>query len=282
MKSFIKPLLLLLTAAVFFAGCEKKENRVVFEGGTEPVLSANKTGTIPIAFLTKDQEAVRFSWTNPNYKFNTGVSSQDVNYTVEIDTAGANFSSPNIKRVVVNKELSVSFTQGEVNDFLLNQLALEVNRTYNVEVRVISAIGNGVGQLISNVLGFSIRTYSIPPKVTPPGTAPDYLDGRLFMVGSATPGGWNNPVPVPTQEFTRLSATSYELTLQLNGGGSYLFLPINGFWGAKYGGLGANNTNNTGGDDLKAEGGDLLAPGTSGLYKISVDFQRGKFTVTPQ
>lgn len=93
MKSFIKPLLLLLTAAVFFAGCEKKENRVVFEGGTEPVLSANKTGTIPIAFLTKDQEAVRFSWTNPNYKFNTGVSSQDVNYTVEIDTAGANFLS---------------------------------------------------------------------------------------------------------------------------------------------------------------------------------------------
>lgn len=267
--------------AAFITGCEKKENRVVFQGGTPPELTANRTGTIPMSFLTRDEEAVRLSWTNPDYEFNTGVSSHDVNYTVEIDTAGADFSSPNIKRVVINKELSVSFTQGQMNDFLLNQLVLDVNRTYIVEMRVISAIGTNVGRLISNKLSFSVRTYSIPPKVTPPGTAPDYLDGKLFMVGSATQGGWNNPVPVPSQEFTRISATLYELTTQINGGGSYLFLPINGFWGAKYGGLGSNNTNNVNGDDFKAEGGDLLAPPASGTYKVVVDFQRGKFTLTP-
>jgi hypothetical protein len=60
-----------------------------------------------------------------------------------------------------------------------------------------------------------------------------------------------------------------------------LLIPKNGMW-EKYGGMGANNTNNVNGDDFKAEGGDLLAPPASGRYKISVDFQRGKFTLTPQ
>lgn len=277
-----KSILVACLAAVFFTGCEKDENRVIFEGGTEPELSANRTGSIPIAYNTRGDEAVTFSWTNPEYQFNTGVSSQDVNYILEIDTAGADFSSPNIKRVAISKNLSVTFTQGDINDILLNQLGLEVNRNYSVEVRVISSLGNNnVGRLVSNTLGFTVRTYSIPPKVTPPGTAPDYADGNLFIVGSATPGGWNNPVPVPTQKFTRISATLYEIIVQLNGG-SYLFLPINGFWGAKYGCLGANNTNNPAGDDFKPEGGDMLAPAAAGLYKITVDFQRGKFTVVLQ
>ena len=77
-----------------------------------------------------------------------------------------------------------------------------------------------------------------------------------------------------------VSPTKFEITLPLTGGGSYLFLPVNGDWSAKYGALGANNTNNPNGDDFKPGGGDLIAPGVSGDYKIEVDFQRGKFTLT--
>jgi hypothetical protein len=69
-------------------------------------------------------------------------------------------------------------------------------------------------------------------------------------------------------------------SIALNGGQSYLFVPLYGDWNAKYGGVGANNTNNVNGDDFRANGGDLLAPPVSGNYKIEVDFQRGKFTVT--
>jgi hypothetical protein len=282
MKQFFKTIFFAGLSAFFLTACEKDENQVVYQGGTAPVLTANKSGQLPMSFITKDEEAVTLFWTNPNYKFSTGVSSQDVSYTVEIDTAGANFKSPNIKRVVISKDLSVTFTQSQMNDFLLNQFALEINQEYNVEMRVISNLANNNCQLISNTMSFSVRTYTTPPKVTPPGTAPDYADGRLFIVGSATSGGWNNPVPVPSQELTRISATEYEIILPLNGGGSYLLLPINGFWGAKYGGIGSNNSNNPAGDDLKAQGGDLIAPAVSGNYKIKVDFQRGKFTVIPQ
>lgn len=281
MKNIINKLLILLCGAMMLVSCKKDENQIQFLGGTSSVLSANRTDAIPLAFLTKDDEAVKFSWTNPNYKFTTGVSSQDVNYTLEIDVAGAGFASPNVKRISISKDLSVSYTQNQINDIMLNQLGFSTGQQYSIDVRIVSTLFNNNARLVSNTLTFSATPYAIPPKVTPPGTAPDYADGRLFLVGSASPGGWNNPVPVPTQEFTRISSTVYELTIQMNPG-SYLLLPINGFWGAKYGGLGSNNTNNPDGDDFKPEGGDLRSPTTAGTYKIVVDFQRGKFSLTRQ
>jgi hypothetical protein len=281
MKNMINKLLILFCGVVLLASCKKDENQIQFLGGTNPALSANRTDVIPLTFLTKDDEAIRFSWTNPGYKFTTGISSQDVNYTLEIDVAGAGFASPNVKRIAISKDLSVSYTQNQINDIMLNQLGFSTGQQYSVDVRIISALFNNNAKLISNTLTFSATPYAIPPKVTPPGTAPDYLDGHLFLVGSASPGGWNNPVPVPSQEFTKISSTVYELTVQMNPG-SYLLLPINGFWGAKYGGLGSNNTNNPDGDDFKPEGGDLRSPTTPGTYKIVVDFQRGKFSLTRQ
>jgi hypothetical protein len=101
----------------------------------------------------------------------------------------------------------------------------------------------------------------------------------LFIVGSATPGDWNNPVPVPSQEFTKVSPTLYQITIPLTGGGSYLFLQVNGQW-VKYGFTGPGNSNNPDGDDFMPEGGDFIAPAASGNYKIEVNFQTGKFKLT--
>ena len=98
-------------------------------------------------------------------------------------------------------------------------------------------------------------------------------------MGSATPGGWNNPVPVPSQQMTKVGATKFTITLALNGGQSYLLLPVNGDWSAKYGCMGGNNTNNPNGDNFKPSGGDMLAPSSSGTYTITVEFKTGKFTV---
>ena len=90
MKNILKLLLGTFLAAVFLFSCKKDENKLYFEGGTAPALTANKNA-IEISYIDKDNDAISFSWTNPNYKLATGVSSQDVNYILEIDTAGANF-----------------------------------------------------------------------------------------------------------------------------------------------------------------------------------------------
>ena len=272
MNKLFKSLLFLVLGLSLFS-CKKDENQVVYQGGTAPVLSGSST-TIPLSYINKDLNAIKISWTNPNYQFNTGLSSQDVSYTLEIDTVGANFTNPQKQTLTISKDLSKTFTQGELNGYLLNQLLLKADVSHQIEMRVTSSLAFNNVPLASNVLKYTITPFSIPPAVAPPST------GRLFLVGSASPGGWSNPVPLPSQEFTKLSNTLFELTVNLIPSGSYLFLPENGSWNAKYGGLGGNNSNNVNGGDFRDGGSDLLAPTTSGAHKIVVDFQRGKFTVT--
>lgn len=282
MKNILK-LFFLLSITVAFASCEKKVAEVTFEGGTNPVLAGNRT-TIPMSFATADEEAIALSWTNPNYMFSTGVNSHDVSYVLEIDLAGQNFQNPDRAVVGFSRVNNYSMTQSQLNDLLLNRLGLPHSVPANIEMRVTSTLVNNSIPLPSNVLSYTVTPYEIPPKVTPPGTAPDYADGELFIVGNATPGGdatgWNNPVPVPSQQFTRVSATFYTIEISLFAGKSYLLLPENGSWSAKFGAIGGNGSNNPIEDDFRAGGGDLISPTVSGLYRIDVDFQRGRFKLT--
>ena|ERR1700694_1627197 len=276
MKMTIKIFAVLLAAGLFFA-CKKNVSEVTYQGGTPPVLSANNA-TISLTYATKDNEAVKLSWTNPNYKFSTGLNSQDVSYLLEIDTTGSNFTNPARKVIGLSKDMSISLTQNDLNGYLLNDLNLVAGVPHNIEIRITSTLANGSVPLRSNVLKYVLTPYSIPPKVAPPAS------GKLFITGSATPASWQCGCGEPelaSQKFTQVSPTDYVLpSIALTGGGSYLFLPVYGSWGAKYGYAGSNNANNVNGDDLKNGGGDILAPAVSGNYKIEVDFQRGKFIVT--
>jgi hypothetical protein len=155
-------------------------------------------------------------------------------------------------------------------------MLLAPGKEHNLEVRVRAAIGNTATAVFSNSISIKATPYALPPKVAPPTT------GALYIVGNATPGGWNNPVPVPSQQFTRVSETLYEITLDMVGGGAYLLIPTNGQW-AKY-----NVNDDTipgiaeGGDFFREGSRDIPGPAAAGTYKITVDFQRGKFTVVKQ
>src|SRR6476620_2876538 len=92
MKHIFKILTFSMMALVLWA-YKNDENRIYCEGGTAPVLQASASGTNPLLSTKKNEEAVRLSWNNPNYSFTTGVSSQDVTYTIQIDTTGANFTN---------------------------------------------------------------------------------------------------------------------------------------------------------------------------------------------
>lgn len=268
-------IMFLLAAATSIWSCKKDENKIYYEGGTAPVLAASTEAAV-LDFINADKEALKFSWTNPNYQFTTGISSQDVNYVLEIDTVGANFTNPNKASVAISKDLSKTFKVSELNDLLLNVMVLLPKMEHNLEARLKSTLGSSAALLYSNTIQMKVTPYAIPPKVTPPAT------GTLFIVGSATPGGWTNPVPVPAQQFTQVSETLYELTLNLVGGGAYLLIPKNGEW-AKY-----NVPDDTvpglanGGDFNREQSKDIPGPAVAGTYKITVDFQRGKFTVVKQ
>jgi starch-binding outer membrane protein SusE/F len=261
--------------------CKKEENRVIFQGGTVPALTASAADNIPLSYATQDNEALQLSWTNPNYQFNTGISSLNVNYNVEIDTAGANFTNPNREVLSLGTDLSRTFTQSAFNDYLLNQLQLKPLISHNIEVRVSAFLVGGAEPLQSNVLKFTVTPFAIPPKVTPPAS------GNLYIVGSAVSGGWNNPLTDPvTQKFTQISLTDYQLTTPLIGDGEYKFISVNGLWDSDK--QWSITTEQASGDpstlsyDLKLNGGNCRAPLAGGTYKIDVDFQRGKVTLTKQ
>lgn len=270
MKNLVRLFFVFFVAGAL-ASCEKKVEQINFEGGTPPVLTADRAA-VTVTFLTQANTALKLMWTNPDYKFTTGLSSQDVSYLVEIGVEGQNFTP--VKALSISKDLTITFTQAELNDYLLNTLNLPPAVAANVQFRVTSRLLNNAVPLTSNIMKFVITPFAIPPKVAPPAS------GKLFIVGNATPGGWNNPVPVPSQEFTKVNDLFYTLTVNIIGGNSYLFLPVNGDWGTKYGFIGSNNANNVDEDDFKIQGGDMKAPVASGLYKIDVDFQKGKFKLT--
>ena len=145
-----------------------------------------------------------------------------------------------------------------------------------MDVRVTSSYANNNERLASNTLKIKMTPYKVPPKVVLPSS------NKLFLVGSASQGGWNNPVPVPTQEFVRLDETTWGGVFQLNGGMEYLLLPVNGDWSHKYSvadnSISGLNQGGNFGFDLAQ---NIPGPAAGGLYKIIVDFQAGKFIVTP-
>ena len=265
-----------------FVSCKKEENKVTYDGGTNPVLSSTApTSTLTLAKANESNTWNIFSWTNPAYKFNTGSSSQDVTYTLQIDSVGSNFTNPNIQEVSISKDLSNTITVKQINT-VLAKLQLKEDQPHNIEVRVKSSLANNSAILYSNALKFILVPY-LDVVVTLPENLPTAgsNNGDLFLVGDASPGGWNNPVPVPTQKFTRTSSTTYELTIALVGGKEYLMLPKNGDWGNKYAVTDKNLQGLSSGGDFGANKNDNFpGPSASGNYKIVVDFKTGKFSVT--
>jgi starch-binding outer membrane protein SusE/F len=275
--------------AILSISCKKEETKLTYNGGKAPILSADvsNNSNLPISYNNRDANAITFSWTNPDYQFSNGVSSLDVTYLIEIDSAGKNFSSSMLQSKAVEKSLSKSLTCADINEFLIKMIGVDTSKTVAMEARVKSYLKNSAGiastQLISNMFKFSAKQYGTPPKIELP------VSGELFLIGSATPGGWPNPVPI-AQKFTKTGATIFEIEVQITGGvtgtnsdNSYKIIPVNGDWKISYGLDGPNNSNSSPflSGDFKLGGNNIAAPETPGKYRIKLDFQTGVFSVSP-
>lgn len=281
MKSFY---LVLSAFLLLLASCKKQETQSTLESSNAPVLSGSAASgaTLPMNYADRAQTALMLNWTNPDYRFNSGPSSQAVTYRIEIDTLGANFTNPRKQTITLTGGLSRSFTQEELNTIMLTGLRLVAEVQHTLEMRVLSYMGNEAAKQVSNTVTYKLTPFVTPPVVMPPAS------GKLFLTGSASPLSWmggGDPeanAVAAGQKFTQVSPTKYVInSIALNGGQSMLFVPTYGDWGDKYGFTGAGNANNPNGDTFSRGGNDLKAPATSGNYKIEVDFQLGTYTVTP-
>ncbi len=279
MKAIMKKILFICAASMLIWACKKEESRVIYKGSIPPILSSSVTGTVPLSYSTADQTALVLSWTNPEYQFNNGVSSLDVSYLIEIDTAGSNFTNPSRQSITVSKDLGLTILQRDFNNYLLNQLQLDTGSTHNIEIRVTSSMPGNLIPVTSNVVSLKAKPYAIPPVVNPPAS------GTLYITGDATPDGWmvgGDPNSVANQQLTQVTSTLYEITLNLIGGKQFLLVPVAGDWTNKYACKKTSDQPLTGGDFGYNWSDNFPGPASDGTYKVSVDFQRGKYTITKQ
>lgn len=274
MKNY-KSILFSITAAACMLACDKEEDKITFEGGTAPVvLSVSSTSDL---VLTKEKEnftSLQFQWTNPEYKFSNGVNTLNVNYTLQVDTTGSDFTNPKMASKAFSKDLSTTFLVKDLNN-LLSGLELKDFVPHDYEFRIKATLADGSEPDYSSV---------VKVKITP------YLDvqypvpANLYITGAATPANWQagngtEPVP-PNQQFTKVNSYLFEInSLQLNASSGYLLIPVYSSWAAKYGFTGEKEKNNTAGDTFKPDGSDFLSPSTAKAYKITVNFKTGKTTL---
>lgn len=263
-NNIIKYFLLVIAFLAIFS-CEKKDEKVMFREGTNPVLTSTTADQL---ILNKDmpaKAALSLSWTNPNYTFNTGINSQNVTYQVQVDTAGSNFNNPKMQQYSVSNNLKDTLTNVRLNTMLL-ALGLDFNKPYDIEFRVKSVLGLSAVPLFSNV---------ITKKITPYADYPD-----LWIVGDATPESWTN-TPSDKQKFSWDAATkTLVITMAFVSGKYYKFLSKHGQWQPQYGGTPA-----TGGTLLEnpGDGNDpdgIPTPTQSGNYRLNVDLGAKTLTVT--
>jgi len=221
-------------------------------------LAPSTTGPLTLQVTNATNTAISLNWNASNYGNNT------INYALQLDTVGGNFANPQI--IKYGTSLNGDIIQNDLNSVAINAGVIG-GSTKNIEFRIVSYkdATYATPLVFSNAVTINLTTY-VP--------VPD----NLYIVGDATPGGWDNPVPVPSQQFTKKDAYSFTINIGLTAGKSYLLLPENGDWGHKYGGSSA-----TGGTLLKdndVPGSNTPAPATSGVYQIVVNFQTNTYTVT--
>jgi hypothetical protein len=281
MKKIFNGLILTGALSVLLFACKKQEDQARLTNGTF-FTSASSPLTTSATTLVLDstsggtKKGITFTWPAVNYTVPVVVT-----YTLQIDSMKGNFSKAT--NVNMANGLTKSYTMGDFNTLVQN-LGLVGGTAGQVQVRVIADIiqtggsTSAVPTTISNVINLTITSYSTIPK--PKYPVPD----NLFLVGSATPGGdahgWDNPVPVPTQQFTRIDANTFGMVIQLLGGKALDFLPVNGDWSHKY--SVPNAGSNPNGDAFQPDAPkDIVGPTTDGLYLITVDFVKGTYTFTP-
>lgn len=271
MKHTFKLLALLVGFVATFSSCDKADDLQYYVKGLKPGLVSSVSAVAALPTQAEDT-VLTLTWDDPKL----GTSASNQKFIIELDSS-ANFANP-VKSDAIFGKFSKAYKAKELNAILLNW-GFAFGTAHDVSIRLVSSYGNNNDLSYSSVTTVRMTPYKIPPKIPLPTT------GKFFIVGGfAAPFDWKNGATnAPRGQFSRIDETTFGGIFNFQAAQSFLLYPDNiDDWDNKYGGVGAaNNSNIPTGDDFKAKGSDLLGPATAGAYKVTIDFQFGKYTVVP-
>jgi len=209
-KKAITGLLLACAAAFILPSCKKELKAPAsfpFETGE---LSASADNVV-INSARPGDEAVTLTWdafTNSMIRYRLVLSNGEAKDSVEV-ASGA---------------ISKRFNNGELNNMLVDGLGMEIGIVADLVITLLGEIPSKNLSAVSN---------SITIKVTPAATGAAYAE--LWVVGDATPNGWNidNPNPMvkdPTNSFQFkfnevLNAGEFKIPTSKGNWGTDFFMP---------------------------------------------------------
>jgi starch-binding outer membrane protein SusE/F len=219
----------------------------------DPSVLTTSNTSVTCALNTESQLSNTFSWTN---SFN-GYSG-NVTYTLQYDSAGKNFTSPQDFPIGVNV-YTKGLTQGEMNETALNEKVPGGN-IGKIEYRIKAQTAQGAISY-SNAVSVTIQSYL--PLL------------RFYLAGNfqAATGYGNNWTPETGPELIRDTRSVALNRLYY----IYIYLPANTLlkftqgrsWDVNYGGSA---------DNLAQNGSDI-AISAAGFYRISIDRTNLKYDI---
>jgi hypothetical protein len=245
----MKKIFIIITvlSIALFSACKKDKLATVAQNATAPVLSNPADGTSVAVTIADSAQVLTISWQKPDY----GVSAV-VNYFVQVDSAGKNFS----KYVVLGNLTSVttmSLSYNSFNNKLLSGLNLASNAATTVELRVGSAI-YGKDTVYSKPVKIALTTLAL---------------NQLWLPGSYE--GYN-PAAAPTIPATAVP-TSYEGYAYFSAAGNFKFTSAPDYNHINYGD-GGNGTLTTNGN---AAG---IGYASAGVYLLDADIKNLTYSAT--
>ncbi|WP_316635192.1 SusE domain-containing protein [uncultured Flavobacterium sp.] len=253
MKNITKLLIALLALVAISCNVEDVQDRPVIVGVDSPVLTAPSSGTAYVLSPDKaDVQAERFTWKSANYGGDV-----EVTYTVEIDSKGNSFKTPQ-ELGTVKSQNQVSVSVGKLNSAVLALKATPFVAS-DFEVRIRSNVSTNI--MFSNVAGIVVTPYTTEtPKLWIPGG---------YQNASGYGSDWT-PSSAPTLLAEGYGKTAFDGYVYFATAGEFLLTPAANF-DNKY-------TKGATAGTLIYNGSDNLQIATPGYYRIKADTDPAKLT----
>lgn len=182
-KTFGKSGLLLLAAISLFSSCKDEYEPEIDMGSPIELSVSDQKITLSQEFMYNT--AISFSWTSGT---NQGTGSS-ISYMLELDIAGNDFASSQVYEMGkgVYEKL---FTVDELNDLLLEEWGKDTGSSVSIEARITAKVSHeSVDDDISAPVEFKVTSY-------------DPVSETLYLLGDATPNGWDadNATPLTPDE----------------------------------------------------------------------------------
>ena len=237
-------------AAAALTACVDDDYMETDKGHNELALSANRTEIV----LDEQQHAdnaLELTWTTGT-NYGTG---NRIAYTLELAQAGTDFAAPHAVVQDAVQQYAWTATVEDLNNLLRDHLGATGSQTLSLEARVTASVAGQERTQVAQT-AFSVTPY-------------EPLTTTLYLIGDATPGGWDNNAAT---EMTRTDNGRFTWTGALQAG-SFKFILARGTFSPCY-----NNGREDGTLYYSADGTPDVnfSVSEAGTYRVDVNL----FTVT--